>query len=358
MKQLLLSIVIPTFNRASKLEAQLKSLHQLILKSQFEENIELLVSDNCSTDSTQSIIKHFSSLERKYIFSSYRNEINIGSDRNGGQVILRSKGRFAWYLADDDIAHEDAIDHIFQSLSENQEIGLCFVNFYHEPLSKIPAINIANGDDVLVKNINEFVSETMCAESMCSSLIFRKSLLSRDSLVEVKEVASYEHPLGGGYPHLWWSLQILENHKALVIKAPLFTVIHPGVRETREGASMREDTVDFYLEAHLNFLQYTSHLFRITSGNLLRIKIYRLSINENLNQIIYHKITTKNLGYNFQALRLALPAMVRKFYFSPSFWIIHVPLLLLPSYVAKFFEPLRWKYLTLRGLIGNIIRRL
>lgn len=358
MNQPLLSIAIPTFNRASKLEAQLTSLHQLLLKSQFQENIELLVSDNCSTDSTQSIIKHFSSLERKYIFSSYRNEINLGSDRNGGQVILRAKGRFAWYLADDDIVHEDAIDHIFQSLSENQEIGLCFVNYYLEPLSKIPAVNIGNGHDVLVKNINEFVSKTITAESMVSSLIFRKSLLSRDSLTEIKEVASYEYPLGGGYPHLWWGLSILENHKALIIKTPLFTVIHPGVHETREGASMREGAVDFYLEAHLNFLQYASHLFRITSGNLLRMKIYRLSINENLNQIIYHKITTKNLGYNFQALRLALPAMVRKFYFSPSFWIIHMPLLLLPSYVAKFFEPLRWKYLTLRGLIGNVIRRL
>ena len=357
MNQPLLSIAIPTFNRANKLEAQLSSLHQLVSKSQFSDNIELLVVDNCSTDSTQNIIKHFSSLERNYIFSSYRNEMNIGSDRNTGQVILRAKGRFAWYLSDDDIVHEDAIDHILQSLSDNQEIGLCFINHYIEPLGKLPAANIDHGGNVLAKNIGEYISSTMFAESMCTSLVFRKSLLSEDCLTEVKEVATYQHPLGGGYPHLWWGLSILENHHALVIKTPLFSVIHPGVYETRKNAGLREDKVDFYLEAHLNFMQYISYVSRASSGALFRLKIYRYSINENFNQIIYHKITTGGLGYNFSALRLALPVMVRKFYFSPTFWIFHIPLLLLPSYFAKIAEPLRWKYLGFRSFFGDIIRK-
>ena len=357
MKQPLLTIAVPTFNRASKLEAQLSSLHQLISKSHFSDTIEVLVIDNCSTDSTQNIIQDFSSLERKYIFSSYRNNMNIGSDRNSGQVILRAKGRFAWYLADDDRAHEDAIDHIIQSLTDHQEIGLCFVNYYHEPLSKIPAVSIDHGGDVLTKNINDFISETMFAESLCTSLIFRKSLLSKESLTEVSTIPSYQRPLGGGYPHLWWGLSLLENHNALIIKTPLVTVSHPGVYESRKNASNREDKIDFYLEAHLNFLQYTSYIYKFSLNFFLRIQIYRLTVNVNLNQIIFHKITTKNLGYNFQALGLALPTMIKKFYFSPTFWIIHVPLLLLPSYVSKVIEPLRWKYLEFRGFIGNLIRK-
>ena len=42
--------------------------------------------------------------------------MNIGADRNFGQGILRSQGEFTWLLSDDDTVHEDAIDHIYESL--------------------------------------------------------------------------------------------------------------------------------------------------------------------------------------------------------------------------------------------------
>ena len=71
MNQPLLSVAIPTFNRSKKLESQLSALHRLISKSSFSDSIELVVVDNCSTDSSQDVIKEFTSLNRDYIFSSY-----------------------------------------------------------------------------------------------------------------------------------------------------------------------------------------------------------------------------------------------------------------------------------------------
>jgi len=348
MNQPFLSIAVPTFNRVKKLEAQLFAIHKLLSVSQFSRNIELLVVDNCSPDGTQDFIKSFSNLEREYIFSSYKNEMNIGAERNFGQGILRSQGEFTWLLSDDDALNADAIDHIYQSLHNNQEVGFCFVNYYRDPTIMVPAIKV-DDKDVITRSISEFISCTMFAHSMISACIYRKSLLDEDALITMKK---------GPYEYMYWTLNTVIEHPALLIQTPLFSFHHPGVAESRASASKREDNEDFYFEAHLDFLKCTSYIYNFSLGLSLRIKIYRLTVNENLNQIIYHKITTGRLGYNFGALKLAFPIMLSKFYFSPSFWLIHLPLLLLPSPFARFCMPLRWKYLDLRGFLGNVLKKI
>ena len=348
MKQLLLSIAIPTYNRAKPLEAQLSSLHKQLSQSLFSSSIEVVVVDNCSDDSTQDLIKDYSAKEKEYTFSSYKNTKNIGSDLNFGQAIIRSQGIFSWVLSDDDVLCEGAVDNIYKSLRANQEVGFCFVNYYLG-LGESTAINLNNGD-VLAKNISEYISSTMFAESMISACIFRQSLLSETILTKVQK--------GGGYLHMSWVHNILENHHAWVITKPLFTVIHPGVFDSRKNAALREDKIDFYLEAHLDFLKVLSYVQKSSLSLRLRLKIQRLALNENLNQILFHKITTKHWGYKFSAMKLALPIMLRKFYFNPTFWIFHVPLLLLPSSFARIAEPWRWKYLDSRYILGKKIKKI
>lgn len=348
MNQPFLSIAIPTFNRAEKLKNQLSSLHKSILKSKLGHAIEVVVVDNCSTDSTQDSIIKFSNLQKSYTFSTFQNEKNLGGVRNFGQCILRSNGRFVWLLSDDDNLHDDAIEHIYESLSNNKEIGFCFVNHFVAPTIEVAAINIDN-KDILTKNISEYIASTMFSESMVSACIFRKSLLSEETLKDIKP---------GPFQHMHWVIDILKIHNACIIRTPLFTVLHPGVFESRKIAKKSEHAKDFYLEAHIDFLKYTSYIYEFSLGLSLRIKIYRLTMNENLNQIIYHKITTGKLGYNFASLKSAFPIMLRKFYFSPSFWLINLPLLLLPSPFARFFEPLRWKYLEVRAFFGNVLRKI
>lgn len=347
MSQPFLSIAIPTFNRANKLKAQLSSLHAALSNYEFSNNIELLVVDNCSTDTTQDIIDQFSYQKRRYIFSSYKNTKNIGAERNFGQGILRSRGNFTWLLSDDDTIKKDSIEHIYNALYKNQEVGFCFINYILDSENELPAIKI-DDKDIISRNIREYISQTMFADSMITSCIYKKSLLPEKDLITMQK---------GPYEYMYWTLKVLKNHDALIIQAPQFTANHPGVIESRNSASKREENSDFYFEAHLDFLKYTSFIYTFSLGAALRLRIYRLTINENLNQIIFHKITTNGLGYNFSSLKLALPIMLGKFFMSPSFWLIHLPLLLLPSCIARFFEPLRWKYINLRSFFGNIIKK-
>lgn len=90
----LLSICIPTYNRDYILEKCLSKLCP-IAKSY---NINIFISDNCSQDKTESVVKIFS---KKYdnIFY-FRQKNNIGPDKNFEYVLKMSTTKYAWLLGD------------------------------------------------------------------------------------------------------------------------------------------------------------------------------------------------------------------------------------------------------------------
>jgi len=91
-----LSICIPQYNRIDFL---LKSLH-LIEKQTFPD-IEVIVSDDCSTDNTQEAI---TTLIPNYKFPLIykRNTVNLGYDRNFRQSIELSSGEYVIVIGNDD----------------------------------------------------------------------------------------------------------------------------------------------------------------------------------------------------------------------------------------------------------------
>ena len=78
-KKPLVSILIPTFNRAMLLKRAVES----VLKQDYP-NIEIIISDNASEDNTTDIVNSFSSEKIKYI----KREKNIGAVLNGIEVLV------------------------------------------------------------------------------------------------------------------------------------------------------------------------------------------------------------------------------------------------------------------------------
>lgn len=84
----LVSICIPTYNRADILN---EVLHSIVSDSDFDETVEVVISDNCSTDHTPEVAKRF---EQDYPTIHYfRNEKNI-VDLNFEKVLLLGSGEF------------------------------------------------------------------------------------------------------------------------------------------------------------------------------------------------------------------------------------------------------------------------
>ena len=73
----LLTIAIPTFNRAQLLDKHLTWLAQAI--KGFEDDCEILVSDNCSTDNTQEVIQKWQTTLSNMTFKSNKNFKNSGN---------------------------------------------------------------------------------------------------------------------------------------------------------------------------------------------------------------------------------------------------------------------------------------
>ena len=100
MNELLLSICIPTYNRAPFLASLLARLSAEIT-GVMSENIEIIVSDNASTDGTTevcAVARDEFGLPLHY----FRQSENIGSEASLNFAISKAKGRYFLYLADDD----------------------------------------------------------------------------------------------------------------------------------------------------------------------------------------------------------------------------------------------------------------
>lgn len=121
----LLSIGIPTFNRATRLRVALEAL--LPQTKSCNEQVEVLVSDNASTDDTALVIEDFS---RKFSIRSSRNQNNLGPVSN--MIHLATKmacGEYVWILGDDDLVAPDAVQRVLDTIRAHQNLDVFYLNF-------------------------------------------------------------------------------------------------------------------------------------------------------------------------------------------------------------------------------------
>lgn len=110
----LLSICIPTFNRAETLRSCLLNVCSQALQQ--DELMEVVVCDNASTDRTHQVV---TDLQLRWPMIKYfANENNIGMLRNIDRVIRHANGQLCWLLGDDDIVLPYALEKIIEAIGE------------------------------------------------------------------------------------------------------------------------------------------------------------------------------------------------------------------------------------------------
>lgn len=156
----LLTIAIPTYNRAKFLERCLNSIVDQI-KGQ-ESLIELIVSDNCSTDNTHEVIERIilKGIPIQYI----KNVENKGADFNIAQCYIMAQGKYVVAFGDDDIIVKGGLQKILEILSsgdygvvhlKNSVIGKTVYEY-----DKTSSINytIYDNSSKFLKKVNYYVS--------------------------------------------------------------------------------------------------------------------------------------------------------------------------------------------------------
>jgi len=109
----LVSICIPTFNRA---EALTLCLGDLITNKQ--SDIEIVVSDNGSTDNTESVMKQFQDEGIRY----FRNEKNLGFDLNLIKTVEHARGEYVFFLSDEDYVDYKNILWLLEQIRQKKTV--------------------------------------------------------------------------------------------------------------------------------------------------------------------------------------------------------------------------------------------
>ena len=114
----LLSITIPTYNRSGYLRDALQSIFiQVKDHPSLNEQIEVVIADNASTDNTEEVAREF---EKKFSHFVYiKNKTNGGFDRNVDIVVRGAHGVYVWYLGDDDVIVNGALEHMLDVMTED-----------------------------------------------------------------------------------------------------------------------------------------------------------------------------------------------------------------------------------------------
>lgn len=107
-----LTIAIPTYNRIENLKRSL----QCVINDAKGKDVEVLISDNASTDGTDVYVRNIEKecSQLKY----YRREKNDECDANFLNCFKKAKGEYVLILGDDDMILPGAVDSILDCISQ------------------------------------------------------------------------------------------------------------------------------------------------------------------------------------------------------------------------------------------------
>ena len=116
------SICLTTYNRSSLLPSTLDSL-----LGQDYGDFELIISDNCSTDSTTEICREYAARDPRIRY--FRNERNLGMPGNLNAAISRARGEYIANVHDGDVYRSDLISRWKSALDAVPSAAFAFNDY-------------------------------------------------------------------------------------------------------------------------------------------------------------------------------------------------------------------------------------
>jgi glycosyltransferase involved in cell wall biosynthesis len=127
----LLSVGMPAYNS----EKDIRSSLDAILSQTFSD-FELIISDNASTDSTQSICEEYAAKDKRIRY--VRNETNIGASGNYNAVFNCSHGKYFKWASSNDYCAPTFLEKCVEALEKNKDAVLAY------PRTRLFSSNIEN----------------------------------------------------------------------------------------------------------------------------------------------------------------------------------------------------------------------
>lgn len=222
---ILLSICIPTYNGGENL----KTTIDCILKSiGTRDDIEVIVSDNCSNEETKRIIESYTN--RGLIKANYNSQ-NLGF--NGNLMMLLehcAQGEYCWVLGDDDFIDVDTFELIYPLLCESKydyiSINSKFItqqqyNNLQSPQGR--ELDYIEGDFFTCLDSNASVGNVL--GTFMSSHIFRLGSIFKVGIKEVYRSNAWDNYLNV-FPNSNLMLDAFHgSNKCVAVRPPLISTL-------------------------------------------------------------------------------------------------------------------------------------
>ena len=211
----LLSICIPTFNRAEFLFQCLTSFIPQISENSLQ-TIEMVIIDNASTDATESLLSVFL---KKYRYIRYfRNEENIGAELNVVGAVGRAKGNYVWIFGDDDLILDGALKKVLNYLiADRFDLFLTNKVVKNRDLTEtiLEKQNYTSGDMTFLS-----IMDLCCMFGFYTQLGFLAAVIFRRLPFSAVDPMPYIN-LGSCYPQNGIFLEAFSGRPCLYISEPL-----------------------------------------------------------------------------------------------------------------------------------------
>lgn len=216
-----LSILLPTYNRSKDLYRNLQMLSNYIRSLDYNNIIEIIISNNCSTDDTEDICKLFIKGNQDISIKYYSQPQNLGIELNSIFVLSKSQAQYIMFLGDDDYISLEYLQFIINYLHHNTNIG-CIISSWqgiYPNGDKTPVSRDLNIGNRLYKAGIRAVIQTGWRAHQLSGIV-----LKREGLYETYK-KNKVHTI---YPHIYLaSVSMLTRNAYLITDYPIL-ITQPG----------------------------------------------------------------------------------------------------------------------------------
>ena len=313
----LLTIAIPTFNRAIYLRECLLSLQKNNIDT---SQIEIIVIDNHSEDNTQAVVME---LQRDMAIKYIKNEKNIGPDENFKKCLKVASSQFVWIFGDDDLFKLNVINNVLNIIKEFHDIGLIHLraenftdNMENNSLEEVINYKLYENDAAFIKQVHTNIT------FLSANIVNKKIIFEYINLDEIPN-----NNLG----QVYWSL-------IATIKAPRNVFINSKLIGARQYNSGNYNFCEVFGNNFIEILYIINEKFQIEK--LIQVFKRRLLVMYFPANIARLRAGVSNVQYK-NCFRI----FYKNFHKNILFWLFTFPALVLPKSIVfklyKFAEKLR-----------------
>lgn len=282
----LLTICIPTFNRAAYLSETIQSI-----LSQTYTNFELIIINDGCTDNTDDVVRAYTDKRIKYL----KNKKNLGYIKTMNKGTMLAKARWIMHVSDDDKMRPTMLEEMVDALYEynNQEIGFVVpqsANIDHKgDLINVPEKQLVNKKSILLKPKEFIYNFTLYGRKIRDKYVFNTSfpstLFNKKILLELG-MSSLDVPVSHD---VLIESEICLLYPVIVVDKPLFEY---RVHENWGSSLNRKGT---YVTEYENFL---NKLFSFIDKN-------KIAFDYNFQNYAYQALVDYLFAPNGGLLRLS-----------------------------------------------------